>query len=420
MSNSLKTFVHKIDEHFAREHKSYDLTVSERDAIYELFQAAACDQLILWKEKKSNITYLGVGEAHLIQDTKELQRSSSQLKDNEFYFGGCFFDEHQQDPNDIWQAFSSTYFIKPAYVVKQEGTQLSIYKQLTHHKSFASFFSFESRESGPNKATEKETNPTPSQWHNMIDHALKAMEKEGHDKVVLSVQTTLKLQGPSSPQQTFMALKRKARHTYEFYLQSRPGHVFLSFSPETLYQKEERRVFIDAIAGTRARSVDAPTDEQLGRDLLASEKDQREHALVVEHIQQDLQGLGPIKCESQQLLKLSHVQHLYTPMTLQLTEDASALQLIDYLHPTPAVGGSPRAWAQKFIRVHESYPRGFYAGPIGCLHGKREEFAVGIRSALFTGDEVHLFGGCGIVAGSDAAEEWQEALDKVKPFREVL
>jgi isochorismate synthase EntC len=97
------------------------------------------------------------------------------------------------------------------------------------------------------------------------------------------------------------------------------------------------------------------------------------------------------------------------------------LDLVARLHPTPAVGGSPRPEALELIRRRERLDRGWYAGPVGWLdrHGEGE-FAVAIRSALLRGGEARLFAGCGIVGGSDSRSEYQESRLKLRAMLGAL
>jgi isochorismate synthase EntC len=86
------------------------------------------------------------------------------------------------------------------------------------------------------------------------------------------------------------------------------------------------------------------------------------------------------------------------------------LEAAALLHPTPAVGGVPPARAAAVIRESEPFDRGWYAGPIGWMDDTGNgEFFVALRSALVEGDHAHVYAGCGLVAGSEAAAEWNES-----------
>jgi isochorismate synthase EntC len=104
-----------------------------------------------------------------------------------------------------------------------------------------------------------------------------------------------------------------------------------------------------------------------------------------------------------------------------VAEGHSLIDLVERLHPTPAVGGRPREAALQWIRQNEQLDRGWYAGPVGWVDARGEgEFAVALRSALLHGDRATLFAGCGIMANSDPEREYVESNLKLKPMLAAL
>jgi isochorismate synthase EntC len=109
------------------------------------------------------------------------------------------------------------------------------------------------------------------------------------------------------------------------------------------------------------------------------------------------------------------VVHLLTPIHARLREPAHVLELVEKLHPTPAVGGVPRPEALSFIAEHEPDERGWYAGPIGWFDAAGDgEFAVALRSGLLDGPRAHLYVGAGIVLQSHAQSEFFETALKLR------
>ncbi|HYR68797.1 MAG TPA: chorismate-binding protein, partial [Candidatus Dormibacteraeota bacterium] len=105
----------------------------------------------------------------------------------------------------------------------------------------------------------------------------------------------------------------------------------------------------------------------------------------------------------------------------QVAAGIGILDLVERLHPTPAVGGFPRPRALELIREREALDRGWYAGPIGWMTpGGEGDFAVGIRSAFVRGDRALLYAGAGIVAGSRPEREWDECEAKLGSIEDVL
>lgn len=93
------------------------------------------------------------------------------------------------------------------------------------------------------------------------------------------------------------------------------------------------------------------------------------------------------------------------------------MQVVEQLHPTPAVGGIPSETALDFIRKVEELERGYYAAPMGWISADGDfDFAVGLRSGLLDSETLHLYAGAGIVEGSDPDDEYEELQLKLQPL----
>jgi len=120
-------------------------------------------------------------------------------------------------------------------------------------------------------------------------------------------------------------------------------------------------------------------------------------------------------------MSIANIHHLHTPFEGQAHEGIGILDVVAALHPTPAVGGAPRAEALDAIDRLESMDRGWYAGPIGWTDLAGDgEFAVALRSGLVSDFEAVLFAGAGIVDGSVPEREFAETELKLRPLREAL
>ena len=128
------------------------------------------------------------------------------------------------------------------------------------------------------------------------------------------------------------------------------------------------------------------------------------------------QALGPLSSalhlDGPALRQLANVQHLETNVRATLQPGVGDGALLERLHPTPAVCGSPREEARGLLRELEGFDRGWYAGPVGAIGREGATFAVALRCLLAEGTRARLFVGAGIVAGSDADREWQETQTK--------
>jgi len=193
---------------------------------------------------------------------------------------------------------------------------------------------------------------------------------------------------------------------------------FVAASPETLVARYGTAVHSHPLAGTIPRSGDPHADQALAERLMASPKDRAEHAWVVRDV---VDGLRPW-CTTLDvpptpaIVSLRNVSHLGTLVSGTLAAGApSALGLAAGLHPTAAVGGTPRGAALEWLAANEQLDRGPYAGPVGWVDQRGDgEWAVGIRSGVIDGCEARLFAGVGVVEGSDPTAELAETQFKLQ------
>jgi isochorismate synthase len=191
-------------------------------------------------------------------------------------------------------------------------------------------------------------------------------------------------------------------------------------SPELLVRRTGTVAESRPMAGT----VASDAGEAAVAALAESVKDANEHQFVVDAIVDALQG----RCREldvaavPEVARFSSVAHLVTPIRAVLADPApTALELARLLHPTPAVGGTPRAAALDLITRLERRDRGRYAGPVGWVDAAGDgEWAVALRGGEVHGRTAVLRAGAGIVAGSDPASEWAETEAKLEPMLRAL
>ena len=209
-------------------------------------------------------------------------------------------------------------------------------------------------------------------------------------------------------------LKKLTPDSYHFAFQFKKI-VFLGASPERLYRRYGRFIESEALAGTMAKSVDP-------KILQSSRKNQYEHALVVDAIQAAFKDLCTAYSypKSPGVLTVPCGHHLMTKFQGQLKDGVNDEDILQSLHPTPALGGSPRQRALAIIRKLEGFSRGWYGAPIGYVGWDGAEFVVGIRSGLACGKKLSVFAGAGIVQGSKPQEEWDEVENKISNFIKII
>ena len=243
------------------------------------------------------------------------------------------------------------------------------------------------------------------------------------DKIVLARCRELTAPGVLHPLKVLNALRQRFPDCYAFSFANGRGQSFIGASPERLLRATGGALLTEALAGSAPRGRTAREDAALGGALLGDDKELREHRHVVASIERRLAPLGLklVHADRPGLKRLANVQHLHTPVSAELPPGVRLLDVLARLHPTPAVGGSPREAACAHIRELEGFPRGLYGGPVGWIdHRGGGEFLVGIRSALIDGARARVYAGGGIVAGSDPDREFAETELKFKALLEAL
>ena len=261
------------------------------------------------------------------------------------------------------------------------------------------------------------TEEVGGQYQRIVGQALREIGRGDYRKIVLARARRLTTAEEFHPLGVLNHLRQHFAGCYAFSIANGKGQSFIGASPERLVRVANGRMHTEALAGSAPRGASASDDAMLARALLQSEKDLREHRLVLESILRRLSDLN-LKMEHAtrpRILGLANVQHLYLPVSAAVPGGVHILDLVARLHPTPAVGGTPRDPALAAIKRLEPAGRGLYAGAQGWVdHRGGGEFFVGIRSALIDGNTATVHAGAGIVAGSDAEMEFAETELKFK------
>jgi menaquinone-specific isochorismate synthase len=255
---------------------------------------------------------------------------------------------------------------------------------------------------------------TRDDWCVAVERALAAIAAGHVDKVVLAREVLIEADTAFDAHEIVRGL---VAHQPGSFVYASEG--FVGASPELLVRRTGDVVESRPVAGTTV----ADSDEAL-LALAASVKDTREHRFVVDGI---VEVLDPRCTELHtdarpEVAVFGPVAHLATPIRGRLAAPApSALDLARLLHPTPAVGGTPRRAALDAIRQLEGFDRGRYAGPVGWVDARGDgEWAIALRGAELDGARARLVAGAGIVAGSDPGAEWAETQAKLEPMLRAL
>jgi menaquinone-specific isochorismate synthase len=247
------------------------------------------------------------------------------------------------------------------------------------------------------------TPPDRERWRRQVEAALRAIRAGSLSKVVLADRSRARFADADGVARLLWSLRRPGRRSTRFAC-AVAGRMFLGASPERLVRLEGTRFATEALAGSIGTGAAAAAI------LSGSAKDREEHQLVIDAIVAQLEQLSAnVQAAEPHVSALSHLQHLRTPIVGTLDLPRHVLELVELLHPTPAVGGVPREAALDWIAATEGASRGWYAGPVGWFDASGDgEFLVALRSALAVGDELEIFAGAGLVRGSDPDGEFEE------------
>ena len=259
-------------------------------------------------------------------------------------------------------------------------------------------------------------------WRSQVQRAVDRIQSGDLEKVVIAQSKQALLEGSISLPDVIARLARSYPQCRRFCFEQAPGVTFFGATPERLVTKRDRTVDTEALAGSTGRGDTPQEDEWLADELGRSAKDLHEHRLVRDAIVDQLDPVAEsITTDDRTVRQLATVQHLQTSINAVLNRDVHVLELVDALHPTPAVGGLPPNVALETIKSTETFDRGWYAGPVGWVDANGNgSFAVAIRSALATEDQAALFAGAGIVSDSDPDREWDEVQLKYRPILDAL
>lgn len=271
-------------------------------------------------------------------------------------------------------------------------------------------------------STAREQSQDIDYFKSVVQSALDSIANREISKIVIAHTTEIRSAMPFNVIKSLANLRSLHPDCYIFATSNGQGQNFLGASPERLLSVQNQQLVTDALAGSAPRGANNTEDLHLANLLLKNRKEKREHNAVRDFVIEHLKSIG-LKAQQLplQLLKLSNIQHLWTPIYAHLPTDIQPLEIIELLHPTPAVAGVSTNTACEQIRHYERIDRSLYAAPLGWVDYEGNcEFIVGIRSALVDGDRATLYAGAGIVSGSHPDKELAEVQLKLQSLLKAL
>lgn len=257
-------------------------------------------------------------------------------------------------------------------------------------------------------------------WADRVAQGVKRILAGDLEKVVLARQVTAVAEAP-------VQLGRLARRLHRDYPRCWTFLVvgLVGASPEMLVRREEGLVTSRVLAGTIGVHG-ATTPETLAAALASSSKDLQEHEYAVASVASALSEYctGMNVPDAPYVLELPNVLHLATDVTAVPRPGTTVLELVEALHPSAAVCGTPTVVARRVIAELEELDRGRYSGPVGWVDSEGDgAWAIALRCGELDPDDpraLRLYAGCGIVADSDPDAEVAESEAKLVPMRGAL
>jgi menaquinone-specific isochorismate synthase len=259
---------------------------------------------------------------------------------------------------------------------------------------------------------------SPDQYKLNVDRALEVIDSGVIEKVVLARDLSASVSKDFNISPALRKLEKKFESCYIYSVDGMFGA-----SPELLVKVSHSEFSARVLAGTAGRGTDPGVDQAIGSALNESPKNRAEHKFAIDSLVESLSEFTKeITVDSEPFsIALPNLWHLASDVKAMLSSDSTSLQVVNALHPSAAVAGTPRDKALEVIEEIENVDRGRYAGPVGWLGADGDGvWAIALRGAQLSNGKLTAFAGCGIVAGSDAQAELDEAILKFKPIVDSL
>ncbi|MDH3306007.1 MAG: isochorismate synthase [Acidimicrobiia bacterium] len=328
-----------------------------------------------------------------------------------------------------WDGFTPTHAVVPLLSIVRAGDTSHLVVVLPPGRSWedlamvlAGLVSPDVPGTGRTTDLTIESRPSPSDWEHAVGETVATIRSGVVSKVVMARSVVVSSDMAYRPFDLVDRLRADYPACYVFGWQQGDA-TFLGASPELLLEKHGAMVRSHPLAGSAPRGQGEDEDRSLGELLMSSSKDRSEHRMVVDDVAERLASLtDTLHVDAvPSLRKTRNVQHLSTELQGHLNDGQHLVEVAGELHPTPAVGGSPRAEALSFMDKEEIIDRGWYAGGIGWSDGSGDGvIAVALRCALVRGQRAWLYAGAGIVADSNPAAELEETRLKFRTMMNLL
>lgn len=257
--------------------------------------------------------------------------------------------------------------------------------------------------------------PVSSAYQERFHRFLRPLLDHSLNKLVLSREKTRHRVSSFSPVDAFLQACRRYIRSYVYLCHTPQTGTWLGATPEILLSGSEGDWHTMALAGTQPLCRgELPTSW--------NEKNREEQQLVAGYIRDRLAYMNVcVKEEGPYTVRAGELAHLRSDFTFTLPDNGHLGDLLELLHPTPAVCGLPKAVAYRFILDNEGYDRRYYSGFIGRLEPREESHLYVNLRCMHVGDEVlTLYAGGGLLASSVLDDEWRETEDKMQTMNRII
>ncbi|WP_100844898.1 chorismate-binding protein [Flavobacterium sp. 5] len=257
-----------------------------------------------------------------------------------------------------------------------------------------------------------------SQFEDLITKGIQAIKQDEFKKVVLSRSESVNLIEFDFVT-AFQQLIQLYPTTFSFCFYHPKVGFWMGATPEQLLKANGNVFETTALAGTQKANSEV--------EILWQQKEKEEQQYVTDFIVKRLREVArSVKVTEPYNIKAGSIWHIKTDISGVLNDNSILAEVIDTLHPTPAVCGLPKKKAKAFIIENENYNRTFYTGFLGELNSSLAAIAissdlfVNLRSMQIKDNKAILYMGCGITKESIPEKEWEESVNKSMTMKRVL
>ena len=358
------------------------------------------EERVFWVDRQSDRIVVGAKRLATVKDDNDRHNYAY------VFYGDTFFDT-VKDPK--WSNMGHEMIAFTHYYIVENGESFYLHA--------GESVPIENYEVPRVRHNYKETSDDKADWNRLMNAIANGISCGEMTKVVSSREVEFTSETPYNVASILANLVDNNPNCFIFGYE-KDGRTFVGASPEILVRHRGSEILSYALAGTAPKDgPNAWTEEQ----LLTNTKNIIEHNIVRDRIVNMMRQITPhVTVGETGIMELSHLYHLRTIITAK-DSTKSLVEWAKLLHPTPALGGEPREKALALLQEYESHERGMYAAPFGFMKDMGDGIVVvAIRSALIMDNVLYAYAGCGVVADSDADEEYAETNNKMRTILDAL